>query len=181
MRSALHRQPIACDGGEPREGAQPLGTNEQESLTLTPTVLMFDRMTPADRSAHMGKIRRMNTKPERIVRSLLHGLGYRFRLQWKAAPGRPDIAFPGRRKIIFIHGCFWHQHEGCKFAHVPRTRETFWAEKFRRNKERDSRLEKLAAEKGWDILVVWECEMAARDALVTRLRKFLGPTRHGRS
>lgn len=136
---------------------------------------MSDRMTSAERSAHMSRIRRMNTKPERFVRSLLHKLGYRFRIQWKAAPGRPDVAFPGRKKIIFIHGCFWHQHEGCKLAHVPRTRQEFWVEKFRRNKERDARFEKLAADTGWEVLVLWECETAVEESLTHKLESFLGP------
>jgi len=87
----------------------------------------------------MGRIKRANTKPELIVRSILHRLGYRFRLQWKPAPGRPDVAFPRRRKAIFIHGCFWHQHPGCRLAHIPATRRDFWQAKFDRNHARDVR------------------------------------------
>ena len=139
---------------------------------------MVDKLSPAARSALMGRIRRSDTKPEWIVRRLLHRLGYRFRLQWKAAPGRPDVAFPGRRRIIFVHGCFWHQHEGCRHATMPRTRTDFWREKFARNRARDARdLERAAAE-GWDALVIWECETADAEALRERLEAFLGPTRH---
>lgn len=138
---------------------------------------MPDRLTKAQRSAHMGRIRRSNTRPEWIVRRLLHAMGYRFRLQWKAAPGRPDVAFPGRRKIIFVHGCFWHQHEGCRSAHVPETRREFWAVKFERNKTRDARDLARAADAGWEPLVVWECETNDSLRLAERLKVFVGPTR----
>lgn len=136
-----------------------------------------DRLTPAQRSAHMGRIRRANTKPEWIVRRLLHRLGYRFRLQWKAAPGRPDVAFPGRRKIIFVHGCFWHQHEGCRRAGIPGTRREFWVQKFERNKARDARDLARAEAEGWSTLVVWECETFDDAMLERRLVGFLGGTR----
>lgn len=136
---------------------------------------MPDRLSPSQRSAHMARIRRANTKPERIVRRLLHRLGYRFRLQWKPAPGRPDVAFPGRRKAIFVHGCFWHQHEGCKLSHVPETRREFWKSKFDRNRARDARNLLEAGLQGWDCLVVWECEVAVLDGLAERLTVFLGP------
>lgn len=125
----------------------------------------------------MGRIRRSDTKPEWAVRRLLHKLGYRFRLQWKAAPGRPDVAFPGRRRIIFVHGCFWHQHEGCRHARLPSTRSEFWADKFARNKARDARDLVRARAEGWETLVIWECETADEDALRERLTGFLGPPR----
>ncbi|WP_054312418.1 very short patch repair endonuclease [Mesorhizobium sp. 1M-11] len=137
---------------------------------------MPDFLTPKQRSAHMGRIRRANTKPELIVRKLLHRLGYRFRLQWKDAPGRPDIAFPGRRKIIFVHGCFWHQHAGCRLAHVPETRRDFWEAKFARNRARDARDLARAEALGWKVLVLWECEVGAQTALEETLRDFVGPT-----
>ncbi|WP_256549230.1 very short patch repair endonuclease [Phenylobacterium sp. LH3H17] len=137
---------------------------------------LVDHLTPAQRSAHMGRIRRADTKPEWIVRRMLHALGYRFRLQWAAAPGRPDVAFPGRRKIIFVHGCFWHQHAGCRNATMPRTRTEFWQEKFARNRERDMRDLVRAEAGGWTVLVVWECETKAKAGLEARLVEFLGPT-----
>ncbi len=135
-----------------------------------------DGFTPQQRSAHMGRIRRADTKPEWLVRRLLHRLGYRFRLQWKAAPGRPDVAFPGRRKIIFVHGCFWHQHEGCRLSHVPATRRDFWEAKFARNQVRDARDLARAEAEGWQPLVVWECETRDLGALEPRLVAFLGAT-----
>jgi DNA mismatch endonuclease (patch repair protein) len=134
-------------------------------------------MTPQARSRHMGKIRRADTKPEWIVRRLLHAHGYRYRLQWKEAPGRPDVAFPGRRKFIWVHGCFWHQHDGCRLAHVPETRSDFWQAKFDRNRARDERDMLRAMEAGWQPLVVWECETRDTSALWARLATFLGAAR----
>jgi len=124
----------------------------------------------------MARIRRSNTKPERVVRSLLHALGYRFRIQVRGVPGRPDIALPGRRKAIFVHGCFWHGHEGCRLHHIPKTRPAFWTAKFARNRERDDRLLSAAQQAGWACLVVWECEIGD-SGLKDRLIRFLGPTR----
>jgi len=138
---------------------------------------MPDKLTPEARSAHMGRIKRANTKPELIIRKLLHGLGYRFRLQWKGAPGRPDIAFTSRRKVIFVHGCFWHQHEGCRLAHVPETRRSFWEAKFDRNRARDARDFARCREEGWEPIIIWECETKDRSTLAGRLQTFLGATK----
>lgn len=140
-----------------------------------------DPLTPAQRSAHMARIKRADTKPELVVRRLLHAAGYRFRLQWKAAPGRPDVAFPGRRKIIFVHGCFWHQHQGCRLGRVPATRTEFWQAKFDRNVARDARDLARAHSDGWEALVVWECETRDVGDLADRLRTFVGPVRQDRS
>jgi len=134
-------------------------------------------MTPQQRSALMSRIRRSNTKPELVVRRLLHRYGYRFRTQLKGVPGRPDVAFPKRRKAILVHGCFWHQHQGCRHARIPATRTAFWAEKFAKNKERDARLLAQASSLGWSTLVVWECEAVEGASLRSRLLEFLGPTR----
>jgi DNA mismatch endonuclease, patch repair protein len=136
----------------------------------------MDRLDPIQRSRLMSRIRRSDTKPERVVRSLLHALGYRFRTQLKGVPGRPDVAFPRRRKAILVHGCFWHQHAGCRHAGVPATRTEFWQAKFERNRERDERLLRAAEALGWEMLVVWECETKAVD-LDRRLKGFLGPPR----
>lgn len=138
---------------------------------------MTDRLTPAERSAHMARIPRAGTKPELMVRQMLHRLGYRFRVNLNGIPGRPDVAFPHRRKIIQVHGCFWHAHDGCTLHHVPINRREFWLAKFARNKERDARLESEARKQGWDSLIVWECEMKNQQALTHRLVEFLGPTR----
>jgi DNA mismatch endonuclease (patch repair protein) len=136
---------------------------------------MADRITTAQRSKLMGRIRRADTKPELIIRRMLHGLGYRFRVQLKGVPGRPDLAFTRRRKIIQVHGCFWHFHEDCPSARIPTTRTEFWTAKFTRTRERDRRLEKAAADAGWECLVVWECELKDVTALKAKLVDFLGP------
>src|SRR5437588_7492044 len=115
---------------------------------------MADRLTPQERSAHMARIRRADTKPERIVRRLLTELGYRYRIQLAKVPGRPDIAFTARRKAIFVHGCFWHAHDGCSGHHVPKTRSEFWSRKFAMNKARDQRLLEAAHAVGWETLVI---------------------------
>jgi len=138
----------------------------------------MDRLDPVARSRLMSRIRRSDTKPERLVRSMLHRAGYRFRIQLKGVPGRPDVAFPGRRAAILIHGCFWHQHPGCRHATVPSTRPEFWKAKFERNRERDARLLAEAEAMGWRTLVIWECETMGSD-LCDRLVAFLGPPRTG--
>jgi DNA mismatch endonuclease Vsr len=153
-------------------------------LEVRPHQSYLHNMTPiqnepvsAERSRLMARIRRSDTKPERIVRSMLHRLGYRFRTQYKGMPGRPDIAFPGRRKAIQVHGCFWHQHPGCRHARIPATRREFWEAKFERNRERDARLLSQANQEGWDVLTLWECAMADTLALEDGLVRFLGPAR----
>ncbi|WP_348271424.1 very short patch repair endonuclease [Methylobacterium sp. Leaf91] len=133
-------------------------------------------MTPAQRSRCMSKIRSKDTKPEIRIRKLLHSLGYRFRLHRRDLPGKPDLAFPSCRKALFVHGCFWHQHFGCKDASVPKSRLEYWAEKFRGNVARDLRSQKLLLDAGWEVLVIWECETSKPDALTQRLVAFLGPS-----
>ena len=121
----------------------------------------------------MARVRSADTSPELAVRKLLHRLGYRFRLHRRDLPGTPDICFPGRRKAIFVHGCFWHRHEGCRRTTTPRTRRSFWTEKFRDNVVRDrGNLNDLAA-LGWSVLVIWECETADPETLASRLAGFL--------
>ena len=109
---------------------------------------MTDKLTPEQRSAHMARIRRSDTKPEKRVRSLLHSLGYRFRIQLKGVPGRPDVALTRRRVAIMVHGCFWHAH-GCPSSNIPKTRTDFWSAKFAANKARDARLQEAAEADGW--------------------------------
>ncbi len=138
---------------------------------------MVDRLTPQQRSAVMARIKRSDTEPEIVVRKLLHRLGYRFRVQLNGVPGRPDLAFPRRRKIIQIHGCFWHAHEGCATFRMPKSRTEFWEAKFARNKARDARLEKSARDAGWDVLTLWECGLSDQAGLIDQLFDFLGPTR----
>lgn len=121
----------------------------------------------------MSAVRGRDTKPEMIVRRLLFSMNYRYRLHRRELPGRPDVVFAGRRKAIFVHGCFWHRHPGCRKATSPKTRSAFWTEKFDRNVERDRRVEERLAELGWRSLVVWECETGAPEELASRLKRFL--------
>jgi DNA mismatch endonuclease, patch repair protein len=116
-----------------------------------------DTLTPEQRSARMSAILGSNTKPEMAVRRLLHGLGYRFKLHDRRLPGTPDIVFRGRRKVVFVHGCFWHRHEGCRISHLPKSRQAYWEEKLARNVARDERQRLALEEEGWRVHVVWEC------------------------
>lgn len=134
---------------------------------------MPDRLTPDERSAHMRRIRKTDTKPEIIVRKLAHGLGFRFRLHRRDLPGTPDLVFPRLRKSILVHGCFWHQHPGCKLARTPKTRLAYWQPKLCRNQERDLAAQKQLEAAGWSVLVVWECETADPDALRRSISVFL--------
>ena len=124
-------------------------------------------------SERMARIRKTNTKPELVVRRLLHRLGYRFRLYSKDLPGSPDIVFSRRQKVIFVHGCFWHRHNCSLGLRTPKANQHYWVPKLARNKERDSLTLRRLAELGWDVEIVWECEVADIDALATRLLAFL--------
>ena len=121
----------------------------------------------------MSRIRSANTKPELLVRSILHKHGFRFRLNRRDLPGTPDIVLPKYRSVVFVHGCFWHRHEGCKFAYTPKSRPEWWAEKFEGNRFRDQRTSKALRELGWKVIVVWECESRQLDTLIRRLKKML--------
>lgn len=133
----------------------------------------MDRLTPERRSWNMARIRGHDTSPERIVRTLLHRLGFRFRLHCKQLPGRPDIVLPKHRKVVLVHGCYWHRHEGCKYAYSPKSRVEFWTQKFERNVARDREVLTLLEDAGWTCIVVWECETRDIEALTTRLQAFL--------
>ena len=140
---------------------------------------MPDSPPSPERSALMAKIRGRDTQPEMFVRQLLHRQGYRFRLHAGDLPGRPDIVFRSRRKAIFVHGCFWHHHEGCKRATVPKTRATYWKRKFESNQKRDIASISALEGMGWKVMVIWECEVVAKDAknLFERLTNFLDKER----
>lgn len=121
----------------------------------------------------MSRVREKNTSPELKVRSLVHRLGYRFRLHRKDLPGKPDLVFPSRKKIIFVHGCFWHGHDCARGKREPKSNTEYWVEKIRRNTERDARHWSELKSLGWDALVVWECELKDAEALSSRLTSFL--------
>lgn len=132
-----------------------------------------DTLTPVERSERMARVRSANTKPEMIVRRAAHSMGYRYRLHGRRVPGSPDMVFPRRRKVIFVHGCFWHGHD-CKLgARPPKSRVEFWSSKIAENRNRDARtLDRLLAA-GWLPLVIWECELRDNDWLRRTLRGFL--------
>jgi len=140
---------------------------------------MVDKVTAARRSVNMSRIRSRDTKPEMAVRRLLHAAGYRYRLHARDVPGKPDVVFRGRHKAIFVHGCFWHQHEQetCLDGRRPRSNTSYWDDKLSRNVERDARNLDLLRKAGWDVLVIWECEMRSADELLARMKSFLGQPR----
>jgi DNA mismatch endonuclease (patch repair protein) len=126
-----------------------------------------------DRSANMRAIRSKDMLPELAVRRLVHGLGYRCRLHRRDLPGTPDLVFVSRRKVIFVHGCFWHAH-GCKSAHIPKSNQAYWAPKLERNRARDVEHLKALRADGWGYLVLWECQLKEMRRVRQRLSKFLG-------
>lgn len=132
---------------------------------------MADVFDEEKRSQVMAKVRGKDTRPEPAVRRFLHSRGLRFRLHRRDLPGRPDLVFPSRRLVVLVHGCFWHQHPGCKRARLPATRAEFWRGKLEANVERDARALAALAEAGWTVLVVWECEIGpnALEALYQRI------------
>ena len=123
------------------------------------------------RSRNMSAIKSKNTKPEIKVRKVLHSMGYRFRLHRKDLPGSPDIVLPKYKTVIFVHGCFWHRHENCKYASTPKTRQEFWEAKFQENINRDKLNQENLSSKGWKIIIVWECEIKDKDFDLNRLFK----------
>jgi len=136
---------------------------------------MVDPLSKRDRSAFMARIGSKDTRPELVVRKLLHAMGYRYRLHHKGLPGRPDVAFTKRRKAIFVHGCFWHAHRGCAFAHAPKTHTEYWQAKLEGNCVRDKRNEQRLTALGWEVLTIWECELTSGDRLAPQLATFIGP------
>lgn len=135
----------------------------------------MDRISSKRRSDNMRAIRSKGTKPEMVVRRLVHQMGYRYRLHSDKLPGKPDLVFPSRRKVILVHGCFWHQHDdpSCNICRMPLSNIEYWQSKLTRNKERD-RLELKSIEQlGWSTLVLWECEIDRRTNLEEQIRRFL--------
>jgi DNA mismatch endonuclease, patch repair protein len=120
---------------------------------------MADTLTTSQRSALMSRVRGMDTTPELILRSAIHRAGFRYGLHRKDLPGRPDLVFASRRKVIFVHGCFWHGHEGCNQGRIPQSNRKYWRQKLATNRERDSRTIKALRELGWQPHVVWGCEL----------------------
>jgi|SRR5271157_1308258 len=138
----------------------------------------MDVLTVEQRRKNMAAIRGKDSTPERKVRSMLHRLGLRFRLHDRRLPGKPDIVLPRFHSVVFVHGCFWHRHPGCRFATMPATREDFWRKKFAENVERDRRAQRDLRKDGWKVIVIWECETRNIDFLVGRARRLQNAKRH---
>ena len=134
---------------------------------------MVDTVSTEERSRIMSRIRSMDTKPEMAVRRILHGLGYRYRLHRSDLPGRPDLTFPSRRKVIFVNGCFWHNHQGCEMARIPSSNRDYWQTKFEKNRSRDKRNLALLKRVGWTPFTIWECELSKPAALTEKMIAFL--------
>lgn len=138
---------------------------------------MADNVSKETRSRIMARVHGKDTKPEMAVRRMVRALGYRYRLHKKNLPGRPDLVFTGRKKVIFVHGCFWHVHKGCRFSHIPDS--DYWRRKLSANQERDERALSRLQELGWDVLVLWECEIENATRTQRRLQTFLGASSGG--
>lgn len=132
---------------------------------------MVDVLSPSERSERMSRIRSSNTAPEVALRRAMHALGFRFRLHSKGLPGKPDIVLPRYKTVIFVHGCFWHRHRGCKVATTPKTNTEFWVEKFDRNVVRDARTREQLERLGWRVIVVWECELRSANQVAGAVRR----------
>jgi len=133
----------------------------------------MDTLSRVERSKRMALIGGKDTKPELLVRKIVRSFGYQFRLNVSNLPGKPDIVFPNRRKVIFVHGCFWHRHPGCDLARLPKSKRQFWVPKLQENRRRDLRnIAKLRREK-WGVCVVWECQLGKTASIGKRIRNFL--------
>jgi DNA mismatch endonuclease, patch repair protein len=132
-----------------------------------------DRLDAQRRSWLMSRIRSKNTSPELAVRRLVFGMGYRYRLHGKQLPGKPDLVFAGRKKVIFVNGCFWHGHKGCRYARIPKTRIDFWKTKMRKNRARDRKNIALLEVNGWHVLTIWQCELKNIETLKSKLYEFI--------
>lgn len=141
----------------------------------------MDKLSAERRSANMRQIRAENTVPEVLLRRLLHRAGYRFRLHKVELPGKPDLAFPSRKAVIFVHGCFWHQHHTCMDGHIPESRRDYWVPKLNRNIERDKQVIRKLKAIGWRVLVVWECELKSPEKVLRKAEKFLQSSAKTRS
>jgi len=141
---------------------------------------MADILSPEKRSWNMSRIRGANTKPEMLVRSMLHRAGFRFRIHDKSLPGKPDIVLKKYKSVIFVNGCFWHRHEGCPDATTPKTRREFWEAKFKRTVDRDKEQRGALEKLGWQVICIWECELKrAADLTISRVVNELKGGRYG--
>jgi DNA mismatch endonuclease, patch repair protein len=134
---------------------------------------VVDHVDSTKRSLIMAAVHSKHTKPELVVRKIVYGLGYRYGLHSKKLPGKPDLVFAGKRKAIFVHGCFWHRHRGCRYATSPKTRIEFWQSKFQGNVVRDERTTEELKRLGWSVMTIWQCELKEPEQLAERINEFL--------
>lgn len=141
---------------------------------------MTDTLTPKQRSDRMSLVRGKNTKPEMRVRRLVHAMGFRYRLHRRDLPGTPDLVFVGRRKLLYVHGCYWHRHTdpACKLARLPKSRLEFWLPKLDSNAARDRQNQKRVREMGWGYLIIWECQLGNEAFLRCQIEEFLNDKVH---
>ena len=151
---------------KPGQGIHDAGVPPPGSLRVEP-LAMIDRLSPAERSRQMSRIRGQDTAPERLLRSALHVAGFRFRLHRRDLPGRPDLVLARHHAVIFVHGCFWHRHDGCASCYEPKSRVEFWFRKFKENVERDRLQIKRLKQSGWRVGIVWECGLKPASARAT--------------
>ncbi|MHC2435338.1 DNA mismatch endonuclease Vsr [Bradyrhizobium sp. USDA 4451] len=165
---------------DPRSPTTQHMSSKQRSRKVSST--RADRLEPISpaRSALMSRIGPKNSRPEIVVRQVAHRLGYRFRLHRHDLPGTPDIVFPVLKRVVFVHGCFWHRHRNCSRTTTPKTRAGFWAEKFEKNIARDARNIRLLRKEGWHVLTIWECDTFDVDRVAKLLLRFLRPHGIGR-
>ena len=133
----------------------------------------MDSLSPVERSEIMARVRSKDSRPEMFVRKLVFALGYRYRLHVKDLPGHPDIVFRKLHRVIFVHGCFWHRHQECVLARLPKSRLDFWRPKLEGNKKRDEKNKKALLRNGWKVLTIWECQLKSTERLTSRIRRFL--------
>lgn len=133
----------------------------------------MDKLNQDQRSYCMSQIRGKNTKPEMIVRSITYKLGFRYRLHYQKLPGKPDLVFPSRKEVIFVHGCYWHRHTCRKGKSIPATNTEMWMEKLKRNKERDKENRKELRKLGWEVLTIWECQIKNTKKLINRIENYI--------
>lgn len=138
---------------------------------------MMDSLSPDERSEIMSRVRSKHMRPELLIRKITFGLGYRYRLHAKELAGHPDLVFRSLKKVIFVHGCFWHRHTNCALARMPKSRVDFWEAKLEGNRRRDEKTNRELAQEGWKVLTLWECEMKDVAELERRIRRFLDAKR----
>jgi DNA mismatch endonuclease (patch repair protein) len=178
MKSVAERylqEKFHATASQPFSSCNALKLSAQERFALKTNEPGMDRVDRKTRSRNMAHIRNRNTGPELTVRSFLHARGYRYRLHGRKLPGKPDLVFAGRRKVLFVHGCFWHQHDGCHRAFRPKSRAQFWNAKLAANVRRDRDAVAALELDGWNVLTVWECELKRPAFLGDVVVPFLGP------